>query len=172
MERRQEAENLIASGYSYRQAGLEMGISHARVHDLIMPSKERRAEVYERANNACEWCHLPLPSRGHIHHLRNLIPDFNDITNLLLLCSSCHSLAHRDRVCLKCLRDVDAQDKHCRNCGSTELQVTGERDVSTTMRIDDDLMERIDSFALEFSYDRSRAIRILVEVALSHDRNS
>jgi 5-methylcytosine-specific restriction endonuclease McrA len=60
-----------------------------------MISKKTRQLVSERANDTCEWCHRAWGTQLH-HIKRKSQGGSDDISNLMLVCFSCHHKIHTD----------------------------------------------------------------------------
>ena len=97
-------------GLTYAQIGLEAGISRQRVQKLLQPPPLVRLALSDKYEDKCADCGIDLQYRGHAHHVgaNDGVEDYNDLPNLVLLCISCHRLAHNNDqrhgllCCLRC----------------------------------------------------------------------
>jgi len=89
------------SGKTYSQIAKDAGISRQRIQQILSPPKEIQRIVRQRQQGLCVRCGKELRMSGHIHH-KELKEDYNDISNLELLCISCHRLEHCEIVYLEC----------------------------------------------------------------------
>lgn len=85
-------------GRTYADIGVALGVSRQRAQQLLSPPGDVRRAVLARAHGACQRCGIALEiSRAHVHHTKatGLDPDdYNDLPNLVALCTSCHGGAH------------------------------------------------------------------------------
>ncbi len=103
-ERNKKINQLFNQGLSYRAIGKLVGLSRARIHQIISgyPSignfKRIKMAVFSRDNFKCQWgvcCKQQNIAKDKliIHHI-----DFNDknndLKNLITLCKKCHCLFH------------------------------------------------------------------------------
>lgn len=90
--------HLRLQGLSYAAIAQAAGVSRQRVQQLLSPSKGVRDYIIAQCQGKCLDCGIPSVQGGHIHH-NNAVPtlaeDYNDITNLVLLCPSCHRKRHK-----------------------------------------------------------------------------
>lgn len=95
-QRRAEVMALRVSGKTYREIGGMFGVTAQSVKEMTFPRPHVIAAVKERAGHRCERCRTPLATRGHVHHraIRVAVDVYNDESNLLLLCASCHAKEH------------------------------------------------------------------------------
>ncbi len=97
MSKRKEALLLRLQGLPYSAVGERLGISRQRAQQLVSPPRAIRREVVLRADGRCADCHLIVGKSGHVHHKASVGAvenNFNDLSNLVLLCPSCHFDAH------------------------------------------------------------------------------
>ena len=97
MSNRQDALALRLSGLSYQQIGTQLGISRQRVQQLVSPPPSVRRYVVHRAEGRCQQCSVMVGTSGHVHHRDSrgtTENNFNDLSNLQLLCITCHRTAH------------------------------------------------------------------------------
>lgn len=95
-ERRQHASELHRKGLTYAEIGQLLGVSRQRAQQLTRPEPSIERLVRKRADNRCEQCTVPL-SKGHIHHRGTVgieAENFQDVTNLMYVCVSCHARLH------------------------------------------------------------------------------
>jgi hypothetical protein len=102
--RKIEAATLRISGLTYNQVAAAMGISQQSAASLIAPPSTVARQV--RARRHCADCNILIPKlladqgfgkiHGHIHHdrLTKTPEEYNHISNLVLLCGSCHPKRH------------------------------------------------------------------------------
>lgn len=91
MNNRRVVTALIMEGKSYQQVADKLGVTRQRIQQLNKPAKETLARLVERANGKCENCGEVLTS-GHAHHISNNVSYelYQELSNLLYLCISCH----------------------------------------------------------------------------------
>lgn len=95
-ERDRKVIELYLAGMTYRSIAENVGLSRARISQIIRPPKPIYKLVRNRAEGKCEQCGTEL-EKGHVHHVNSKersIEDFNDIGNLQYLCQPCHREAH------------------------------------------------------------------------------
>ncbi len=104
MERQSEILEARFAGLTYAQIARKLGISRQRVQQLISPPPWVRSIVVNRAGGNCQDCGLLVNGSGHVHHKACDGEDYNDVANLVLLCVSCHRIAHVGvrSICLQC----------------------------------------------------------------------
>ena len=83
------------AGESYQTIANAFGLSRQRVQQFFKPHKLIRAQVMERAQGKCEACQAWL-GKAEIHHKRRIANNFNDLSNLELLCVPCHMRRHNE----------------------------------------------------------------------------
>lgn len=104
-EKISQISKAISAGLTYQQIGTNLGISRQRVQQLVAPSPEIRQIIIDREHGACQVCGMQVNDCGHIHHLSPYEQNYNGLSNLQLLCSSCHAKIHHPhkiRLCLAC----------------------------------------------------------------------
>lgn len=90
------AVELWLKGLTYGEIGMELGVSRQRAQQMIRPTTAIYNLVRARANESCESCGVKL-GNGHVHHKTTdgkTPEDFNDVSNLMYLCASCHGRKH------------------------------------------------------------------------------
>jgi len=101
--RKIEAVTLKLSGMTYKQVASVMGVTGQRAAQLVSPPTTVKDQI--RRRRQCADCMVPIPMlgergygivHGHVHHdkITDTPEQYNHISNLVLLCSSCHSLRH------------------------------------------------------------------------------
>lgn len=97
MSNRAKAIHLRIQGLSYSAIAQQLGISRQRVQQITAPPTIIRDIVVGRAEGKCQVCEVYTGKGGHVHHLQangQSVEEYSDLTNLRLLCTSCHLKAH------------------------------------------------------------------------------
>ena len=106
------------TGLSYAEIGRQCGVSRQRVQQILAPPKELQQRLKVKYGDECCRCGVRLYGAGHVHHkaVADMTPDsYQDETNLLLVCVSCHTIMHGfDKVLHK--RGL-RQEIRCPSCG-------------------------------------------------------
>jgi hypothetical protein len=118
---RLQALRLRLQGETYAQIAAELGRSRQRIQQLLSPPSVVRREVRHNAKYRCQDCRKKLRGYGHIHHKRHTgisLSEYSDISNLELLCASCHRKRHSGtlkkkgsaarRLCAQDIREIAA----------------------------------------------------------------
>lgn len=90
---REKALDLRLRGFTYDGIGYELGFTGARAQQLIKPDHATFVRMRIKAKGKCADCHKP-ENNGHLHHLQ-LRDDYNNESNLVYLCVTCHKIRHR-----------------------------------------------------------------------------
>lgn len=91
---KEEMLHLKLSGVTYSEVARRAGISKQRVAQILQPPRGVRDLIVERAYGLCESCGVEVGRSGHIHHRGGDFDTYNDISQLELLCASCHMHKH------------------------------------------------------------------------------
>ena len=96
--RYQRVLGLWLTGLTYAEIGRMMGVTRQYVQQQIAPGIETQRAVRARAKHLCESCGTrERRFRHHIHH-RSRTLQYNRLSNLALLCQSCHKVADAAQV--------------------------------------------------------------------------
>jgi hypothetical protein len=115
------ALTLRQQGMSYKQISECVGVSRQRVQQWLRPSSIERASVVGSANGRCQSCGEPVGVSGHVHHQRQNATDYNSLSNLQLLCVSCHMKTNRQHFplyeCCQCGKHFESRSPklYCSN---------------------------------------------------------
>ena len=82
------------NGMTYQQIGDYFKVSRQRVQQAISPPFAVKLALIRRSGNKCQDCGIFLGGHGDIHHEGGSDCDYNDIDNLVHLCTSCHVRRH------------------------------------------------------------------------------
>ena len=94
IEIRKRALGMWLKGMTFTAIAKEMDVSRQWVHEMLVPSKDFRQAVYDKARGKCQSCGMHLGRNGHYHsEPTGPIDDFT--MPLVLLCCVCHSKAHK-----------------------------------------------------------------------------
>ena len=86
---------LRLSGQTYQAIADQAGISRQRVQQILSPPRVIRDIIVKKYGGRCALCGVEIGISGHVHHKGgNGEDNYQDIDNLLLLCTSCHILQH------------------------------------------------------------------------------
>ena len=109
--RYKEAFKLRLGGHSFAEIARQLCVSRQYIHELLSPPPFIKEKVVTSARGRCNNCNLWVGHSGHVHHVgvTGLTKEeYGDIKNLVLLCASCHSLAHRGRSYRKASKEHPA----------------------------------------------------------------
>ena len=90
---KQEMLELRLDGLPYELIAQRAGISRQRVHQLLSPPKHIRDFLITKNKGVCQICGIYVGKNGHVHHPFDE-EHYEDIDNLMFLCSSCHRRQH------------------------------------------------------------------------------
>ena len=123
---------LRLQGLTYQAIAERAGVSRQRIQQLLEPPKAVRSAVVAAAGGLCQECGVGIGESGHVHHKGTTASngdDYNDYANLVLLCVSCHILAHRRNpnnplsTCQHCGHIWPAELEHPKKCPSSLCQL-------------------------------------------------
>jgi YHS domain-containing protein len=124
--RKNKVTFFVLKGWTYQEIAEELGITRQRVQQLNKPDRATIKQLKERANGRCEYCGMKLVN-GHAHHISEnvIFEDYQKLSNLKYLCTSCHSKSET-----KVLQSM------CKQCGKIIGYVSGKKYCSTQCRHD------------------------------------
>ena len=97
-------------GETYQKIGEMAGVSRQRVQQKTAPPPKIKNIIFEKYDGICQECGKQTKkNKGHIHHNNGngTFPEnYNDIENLVLVCTSCHRTLHaiptEAKICPTC----------------------------------------------------------------------
>lgn len=87
-------QSMKLDGLTYEAVAKAFSISRQRVQQILEPPVQIRNAVIRRAEGKCENCGIMVGYGGHVHHLNGNDLEYSDISNLQLLCPTCHRWIH------------------------------------------------------------------------------
>ena len=99
---------LRLEGRTYQYIANEAGVTRQRIQQILAPPDSVRDYVVNKYDGYCVQCGIYVGSSGHVHHSNaNGEDEYEDKENLLLLCISCHRIAHGlYQPCPQCGKDI------------------------------------------------------------------
>lgn len=123
-ERELDIKIMRNGGYSYSAIARKWGLSKQRVYQIFAGYRTMKPELSRKIkceSGACELCGDTDIDKLDIHH-NDLNPLNNDITNLSVVCVSCHKELHRGQI-----RNFPAREKNILKVRRLLVRLTDEQ---------------------------------------------
>lgn len=134
-------------GSTYASIAGKAGVSRQRIQHILSPPSSVANSIRAQCKGRCSSCTILVGKSGHIHHKKvsgKTEDDYNDISNLTLLCISCHREAHWYSTSSRTFSEVaDMEDKQ----------------VTFSVILPESLARRLDAYAAEEGRSRASAVR-------------